>query len=69
MGNLLNVLRPWKPGDTREISEKALKLARLEGHFESYSQVYEIDGKRWKVNGQTSMPSGETIYTLVCVNE
>ena len=69
MGNPLNILRPWKPGDTRDISEKVLRKAHLEGRFDSYSQVYELDGSRWKVQGQVSQPTGDTIYTLVCVNE
>ncbi len=69
MSNPFNVLRPWKPGDTRELSDKALKKARLEGRFDSYSQFYVLDGRRWKVQGQVSQPTGETIYTLVCVDE
>ncbi len=69
MSNPFNVLRSWKPGDTRELSEKVLKKARLEGLFDSYSGIYDLDGRRWKVQGQVSQPTGETIYTLVCVNE
>ncbi|HEV2492880.1 MAG TPA: hypothetical protein VG204_07380 [Terriglobia bacterium] len=65
----LKVLKTWKPGDTRELSEKVLKAIRLEGRYDSYSQTYDLDGLRWKVQGQVSQPSGETIYTLVCVNE
>ena len=67
-GNL-NVLKDWKPGDAREVSDAALKKARIEGLFDSYSQVYQLDGKRWKVRDQISKPTGETVYTLVCVNE
>jgi hypothetical protein len=72
MGNPLgplNVLKAWKPGDTRQISEKTLKKVRLEGMFDSYSQLYELDGRRWKVREQVSQPNGETVFTLVCVNE
>lgn len=65
----LKVLKAWSPGDTRELSEKGLKRIQLEGRFDSYSQVYELDGLRWKVQSQMSQPSGETIYMLVCVNE
>ncbi len=68
MGSL-RVLKPWKPGDTRELSEKVLRRIQLEGRYDSYSQVYELDGLCWKVQSQMSQPSGETIYTLVCVNE
>ena len=69
MDNPFNVLKPWKPGDTRELAERALKRARLEGRFDSYSQVYELDGGRWKIQSRVSQPSGETVITLVCVNE
>lgn len=65
----LNVLKDWKPGDTRQIPEMVLKNARIQGLFDSYSQVYDLDGQRWKVRDQISQPSGDTLYTLVCVNE
>ncbi len=67
-GNL-NVVKSWKPGDTRELPEQALKKARIEGLYDSYSQVYDLDGLRWKVRDQMSKLNGETIYTVVCVNE
>lgn len=64
-----NVLRPWKPGDTRELPESALKRARLEDRYDSYAQTYRLDGRLWKIRGQMSLATGETVYTLVCVNE
>jgi hypothetical protein len=67
--DVLRVVKEWKPGDTREISEATLKKARLEGLLDSYLQVYDLDGKHWKVLNQVSKPTGETVYTLVCVNE
>ena len=67
-GNL-NIIKSWKPGDTRELPEQVLKKARIDGLYDSYSQVYELDKVRWKVQGQVSKPTGETIYTIVCVNE
>jgi hypothetical protein len=69
MNNPFNVLKAWKPGDTRDIPERKLKQFNLEGKFDSYSQIYEIDGHSWKIQGQVSQASGETLYTLVCVNE
>jgi hypothetical protein len=69
MSNPFKVIRTWKPGDTRELSERALKQVRIDGRFDSYAQLYEIDGARWKVAGKVSQASGETLYTLVCVNE
>jgi hypothetical protein len=69
MDNPFNVLKPWKPGDTRQITEGKLKQLNLEGKFDSYSRTYEIDGHTWKTQSQVSQASGETLYTLVCVNE
>ncbi len=69
MGDSFNVLKAWKPGDLRELSEKVLNAARIKGQFNSYSQLYELDGKRWKVRGKVSMASGDTMYSLVCVEE
>ena len=69
MGNPFKVLRPWRPGDTRELTRRVLKQAQLEGKFDSYSQVYDLDGQRWKIQGQVSQPNGETVYTLVAVEE
>ena len=64
-----NILREWRPGDTRDVPEAALKQARLEDRYDSYSQAYRLDGHLWKVRGQISKPTGDTIYTLVCVEE
>jgi hypothetical protein len=69
MSNPFNVIRPWNPGDTREVPERILKQARLEGRYDSYSRVYEMDSRRWKVQSQVNRASGEIVYTLVCVNE
>ena len=69
MSNPFNVLQPWKPGDTRELSGRALQKAQLEGKFDSYAQVYLLEGQRWKVSGKVNLPSGDTVCTLVCVNE
>ncbi|MGH9356588.1 MAG: hypothetical protein ACRD10_10710 [Terriglobia bacterium] len=66
-GNL-NVVKNWKAGDTRELSENVLKQARIDGLYDSYAQLYELDGARWKVRDQVSKPGGETVYTVVCVN-
>lgn len=67
--NPFNVLKAWKPGETRDVPERLLKQARLDGKFDSYSRVYEIDGYRWKVRERMNLASGETIITLICVNE
>ena len=69
MSNPLNILKPWKPGDTRQVAERELKRLRLEDKYDSYSQLYELDGRGWKIQSQVSQPSGETLFTLVCVDE
>jgi hypothetical protein len=69
MSNPFNVLKPTKAGDTREIPERTLKQVRLDGKFDSYSKTYEIDGHQWKIQTQVSQASGETLYTLVCVDD
>jgi hypothetical protein len=37
----------------------------LVGGYDSYSQVYELNGTRWKILTHTSLPAGRTIYTLL----
>ena len=69
MSNPFNVLKPWKAGDTRDLPEAKLKQVQLEGKYDSYSRTYEIDGHVWKIQSQISKSSGETIFTLVCVDE
>ena len=69
LSNLFNAIRPWNPGDTREVPERMLEQARSEGKYDSYAQVYVLDSCRWKIQGQSGPASGETIFTLVCVKE
>ncbi len=64
-----NVLRNWKPGDTRQVPQRELDKARLEDRYDSYSKTYRLDGRLWKITGQTSRATGETILALVCVEE
>ncbi len=69
MSNPFNILKPWKPGDVREVTEKALKNAQIEGRYDSYARIYQFDGVRWRIQDKMSKAAGETVYTLVCVNE
>lgn len=64
----LNVVRNWKPGDTREVV--AGELDRLHGTaaYDSYSRLYRIDGVNWQREGQISRPDGQTVYILRCVD-
>ena len=64
-----NVLHGWKPGDTREVPEAVLRKARLEDRYDSCSQTYRLDSRLWKIRGRTSRSAGETVFTLVCVEE
>ena len=64
-----NVLRSWKPGDAREISETILKELLIAGKFDSYSQMYEIDGLNWKIQSKVARPTGETFFLLLCLNK
>ena len=41
----------------------------LVGEYDSYSQVYKLNGTRWKILTHTSLSAGRTVYTLVCVEE
>ncbi len=39
------------------------------GHYDSYAQVYELNGARWKIASHTSLPGGRTVCTLVYAGE
>jgi len=39
------------------------------GEYDSYSQIYELNGTRWKILTHTSLPAGRVVYTLLCVGE
>jgi len=41
----------------------------IEGRYDSCSQVYELNGTRWKILSHTNLQEGQTICTLVCVTE
>jgi hypothetical protein len=69
MSNPFNVLKPWKAGDTRQIPERQLKQLQLDGKYDSYSKNYEIDSHLWEIQTRVSQASGETMFTLVCVDE
>ena len=66
MSNPFNVLKPWKPGDTREVPERKLKQVRLEGKYDSYSQTYDLDG-RFEI--QDSLPSGTSTHSFAVTSE
>ncbi len=42
---------------------------RIEGCFDSYAQVYELNGTRWKIVSHTNLQGGQSVCTLLRVNE
>ena len=56
-------------GDEREVPAAALEALRRTDAYDSYDQVYVIDGRRWRVEGRLSRPDGQNIYVLRCVEE
>ncbi len=64
-----NVLGNWNVGDTRELTDKQIHALEMNGAFDSYHQVYEIDGKKWKVRTKVARPDSSTVFTLQCVEE
>jgi hypothetical protein len=45
-------------------SGRVLARVHLTGHYDSYSDTYEINGTRWKVEGHKSWSRGEDTYTM-----
>lgn len=46
-----------------------LSRLRVEGTFDSYSDIYVLNGRRWKVETQMSLAGGGRVCRLVCVDE
>ena len=65
----LNVLKNWKAGDTREMTEKDLRRLRASPAYDSYSNTYHMDGLIWRIINQVSRADGQTIITLEASNE
>jgi len=62
-----NVLRNWKSGDIREFTEKQIRQLEIDGAFDSYDQLYEIEGRKWKINNKVAHPNASTLYVLECI--
>lgn len=45
-------------------SGKVLARIHLTGRYDSYSDTYELNGGRWKIEGHKSWPNGEDTYTM-----
>jgi len=64
-----NVLRERKTGDTCELTDKQLRQLEMDGAFDSYDQVYEFEGRKWKIRTKVAQPDSSTLFTLQCVAE
>ena len=60
----LNVLKSWKVGDTRELTQNQLRGLHGTSAHDSYSGTYHLNGLTWRIVGQMSRADGETIFTL-----
>ena len=56
-------------GDQREVPAAALEALRGTDAYDSYEQLYHIDGRRWRVEGRMSRADGKSFYVLRCVEE
>lgn len=65
----LNVLKTYKAGDTRDITEKELHRLRASNLYDSYSDTYRMNGLAWRVTNRMSRADGETIITLEATSE
>lgn len=45
-------------------SGRVLAHIHLTGRYDSYSDTYEINGGKWKIEGHKSWPSGEDTSTM-----
>lgn len=61
----LNILKNWKPGDRREITERQLRKLRATDAWDSYTATYRMDGLVWRVVSEMAREDGETVVTLV----
>ncbi len=41
-----------------------LHVVTLQGFYDSYADVYSLNGRRWKVTCHSAARNGETTYTL-----
>lgn len=57
----------WKIGQ-REVPAPALAALHSTDAYDSYEQLYRIDGLRWRVEVQVSRSDGQTLYLLRCVS-
>jgi len=59
----------WKVGDEREVPAAAVDALRGTDAYDSYDQVYRIDGRRWRVEARISRADGQSVCVLRCVEE
>ena len=62
-----NVLHDRKTGDICELTDKQIRQLKLDSAFDSYDQVYEIEGRKWKIRTKVARADSSTVFTLQCV--
>lgn len=68
--NPFNVIKKnWQVGDQREVPAAAVDALRGTDAYDSYEQVYHIDGLRWRLEGRISRADGKSFCVLRCVEE
>ncbi len=68
--NPLKVVKTnWKVGDQREVPARALEALHGTGAYDSYEQLYRIDGLQWRLEGRISRSDGTSACLLRCVTE
>jgi hypothetical protein len=65
----LNILQNRKAGDTCELTDRQIRQLEMDGAFDSYDQVYNFEGRRWKIRTKVAHPDSSTLFTLECVDE
>lgn len=68
-GPLKVIKQNWQVGDQREVPAPALEALHGTDGYDSYQQLYRIDGLNWRVEGRISRADGKSFYILRCVNE
>ena len=53
--------------NTREFTEEEIRQLEIDGAFDSYDQLYEIEDTKWKINSKVAYPNASTLYILECV--
>ncbi|MFQ5662857.1 MAG: hypothetical protein ACE5HL_03395 [Terriglobia bacterium] len=56
-------------GDKREVPAATLEALHGTEAYDSYEQLYHIDGLGWRGEARMNRADGKSVYILRCVNE